>query len=156
MGKVQIKGCFDNINHEHLLETIGTFPAKELIYQWLKAGYVEIGMLHETIAGTPQGGVISPLLANISLHGMESAVGAQRRNKGHQATDRTVVRYADDFVIMCRTKADAEKAQETISQWLRVRKFITSLISTTYSKGCLTDNLSGLISDGFYTFTDPK
>jgi len=116
-----IKGCFDNINHEHLLKTIGTFPAKELIYQWLKAGYVEMGTLHETIAGTPQGGVISPLLANISLHGMESAVGAQRRNKGHQATDRTVVRYADDFVIMCRTKADAEKAQETISQWLSER-----------------------------------
>ncbi|MEP7288958.1 MAG: reverse transcriptase domain-containing protein [Chloroflexota bacterium] len=91
-----IKGCFDNINHEHLLATIGTFPAKALIHQWLKAGYVEMGILHETTTGTPQGGVISPLLANISLHGMETALGAQRRNKGHAATERTVIRYADD------------------------------------------------------------
>src|SRR5258708_1788116 len=69
-----ISGCFDNINHEYLLKTIGTFPAKELIRQWLKAGYVEYGKLHETHTGTPQGGVISPLLANISLHGIETAL----------------------------------------------------------------------------------
>ena len=116
-----IKGCFDNINHEHLLETIGAFPAKALVHQWLKAGYVEIGVLHETTTGTPQGGVISPLLANISLHGMETALGAQRRNKGHAATERTVIRYADDFVIMCRTKPDAEKAQAIIAEWLTER-----------------------------------
>jgi RNA-directed DNA polymerase len=61
-----ISACFDNINHDHLLETIGTFPGKELIRQWLKAGFVEYGQLHETLTGTPQGGPISPLLANIS------------------------------------------------------------------------------------------
>jgi len=113
-----IQGCFDTINHNHLLETIGSFPAKELIRQWLKAGYVEMGELHATDAGTPQGGVISPLLANISLHGMETVLDAQR--PGHPAK-RTVIRYADDFVILCQTKADAEHAQETISQWLAVR-----------------------------------
>src|SRR5207248_3306485 len=78
-----IQGCFDNINHEHLLETIGVFPAKELIRQWLKAGYVEYGKMHETTSGTPQGGVISPLLANISLHGMEEALGIHRRKNNH-------------------------------------------------------------------------
>jgi RNA-directed DNA polymerase len=113
-----IRGCFDNINHEHLLETIGPFPAKELIRQWLKAGYVEMGKLHETTSGTPQGGVISPLLANISLHGMENALHATR--PGHQAK-RSVIRYADDFVVMCQTQEDAKQAQETIATWLAER-----------------------------------
>jgi RNA-directed DNA polymerase len=125
-----IKGCFDNINHEHLLATIGTFPAKELIRQWLKAGYVEMGTLHETTTGTPQGGVISPLLANISLHGMETVLEAHPRNKGHNATKRTVIRYADDFVIMCRTKEDAEQAQEIISKWLAQRGLQLSVDKT--------------------------
>jgi RNA-directed DNA polymerase len=57
-----IKGCFDNINHEHLLKTIGSFPARKLIHLWLKAGYVDKGVFHETEAGTPQGGIISPCL----------------------------------------------------------------------------------------------
>ena len=66
-----IKGAFDNISHEQLLTTIRRVPGIELIKQWLKAGYVDKGVFHETEAGTPQGGVISPLLANIALHGME-------------------------------------------------------------------------------------
>src|SRR5215468_6306662 len=57
-----IKGAFDNIGHEHLLKAIGQIPGKELIKQWLKAGYMEQGEFHTTEAGTPQGGVISPLL----------------------------------------------------------------------------------------------
>ncbi len=117
-----IKGCFDNINHEHLLNTIGVFPAKELIRQWLKAGYVEYGELHETLTGTPQGGVISPLLANISLHGMEAALDAKPGMEGHRSTaSRAVVRYADDFVIMCRTEEDAQQAQEIVARWLAER-----------------------------------
>lgn len=66
-----IKGAFDNISHEYLLKTIGLTPGRELIKQWLKAGYVEMGQIHSTSSGTPQGGTISPLLANIALHGME-------------------------------------------------------------------------------------
>jgi RNA-directed DNA polymerase len=121
-----ISGCFDNINHEHLLETIGTFPAKELIRQWLKAGYVEYGKLHETLTGTPQGGIISPLLANISLHGMEEALGIYYpEKKGHRPYYRedkcAVIRYADDFVVMCETKEEAEKTQQTLNAWLAIR-----------------------------------
>jgi RNA-directed DNA polymerase len=120
-----ISGCFDNINHEHLLDTIGPFPAKELIRQWLKAGYVEYGKLHETLTGTPQGGVISPLLANISLHGMETALGIRYQRKGNREPQRmgpcVVIRYADDFVVMCNTEQTAQKAQETLTQWLAVR-----------------------------------
>jgi retron-type reverse transcriptase len=55
-----IKGAFDNISHEYLLNTIGKIPGRELIKQWLKAGYVEAEMFHETESGTPQGGIISP------------------------------------------------------------------------------------------------
>ena len=68
-----IKGAFDHISHDHLLATLGPCPGHALIKQWLKAGYVEMGTFHHTHEGTPQGGVISPLLANIALHGMEQA-----------------------------------------------------------------------------------
>ncbi len=117
-----IQGCFDNINQAHLLETIGSFPAKELLRQWLKAGYVDYGKRHETLAGTPQGGVISPLLANISLHGMEAALSVKRRKRGWLVnTQYAVVRYADDFVVLCETEQEAIKAQETMSAWLQIR-----------------------------------
>jgi len=55
-----IKGAFDNIDHDHLLKAIGVAPGRELIRQWLKAGYVDKGVYHDTDAGTPQGGVITP------------------------------------------------------------------------------------------------
>jgi len=77
-----IKGAFDNIGHDALLETIGAFPGRELIKQWLKAGYIEEKHLYLTESGTPQGGVISPLLANIALHGMEQALGITYNAKG--------------------------------------------------------------------------
>ena len=116
-----ISGCFDNINHEHLLDTIGTFPAQELIRQWLKAGYVEYGHQHETPTGTPQGGVISPLLANISLHGMETALDIRYQPTGARIGMCAVIRYADDFVVMCRTEEDAQYAQERLREWLAIR-----------------------------------
>jgi len=116
-----IKGAFDNIDHEHLLETIGTFPAKELIRQWLKAGYMEENRTYPTEAGTPQGGVISPLLANIALHGMEEALGVKYNNRGEIQSKRAVVRYADDFVVFCESKEDAEVAEEELTVWLAKR-----------------------------------
>lgn len=77
-----IKGAFDHISHDHLLRAIGPVPGRELICQWLKAGDVEWGVYHDTEEGTPQGGVISPLLANIALHGMEQALGVQYDRRG--------------------------------------------------------------------------
>jgi len=104
-----IKGAFDHIDHAYLLRTIGNVPGTALIRQWLKAGYMEGGVLHDTPAGTPQGGVISPLLANIALHGLEEALGVHRNKLGFNRTGRAVVRYADDFVVFCQTREDAEK-----------------------------------------------
>lgn len=77
-----IAGAFDTIDHTYLLKAIGKVPGSSLIHQWLKAGYVDGGVFHDTDAGTPQGGVISPLLANIALHGMETALGVKRSSQG--------------------------------------------------------------------------
>jgi RNA-directed DNA polymerase len=116
-----IKGAFDNIDHTFLLEIIGSVPGMELIKQWLKAGYVDRNVFHETDKGTPQGGVISPLLANIALHGMEEAVGVKYDNRGQINGKRAVVRYADDFVVFCESRKDAEKAKEDLTKWLAER-----------------------------------
>jgi len=88
-----IAAAFDQINQEFLLNAIEGFPARELIKQWLKAGYVEYRKIHETETGTAQGSVISPLLANIALHGMEAAIGFKPEQNIH---NRVIVRYADD------------------------------------------------------------
>lgn len=116
-----IKGCFDNITHEPLLKTIGNFPSRKLISLWLKAGYVDKGVFHETETGTPQGGVISPLLANIALHGMEKALDVKYNCKGELSGKRAVVRYADDFVVFCETKEDAEKSVKILNEWMEKR-----------------------------------
>lgn len=117
-----IQGAFDNINHDHLLATIGNFPAKGLVRQWLKAGYVDKGVFHPTTAGTPQGGVISPLLANVALHGLEQALGVRFNGQGELCGPRAVVRYADDFVIFCETREDAEEVRTHIlPDWLGKR-----------------------------------
>jgi RNA-directed DNA polymerase len=116
-----IKGAFDNISHDYLLKAIGQTPGRELIKQWLKAGYVEQEMLHATEHGVPQGGVISPLLANIALHGMEEAIGVKYDYRGQIVGKRAVVRYADDFVCFCETREDAERVQKILAEWLKER-----------------------------------
>ena len=116
-----IRGAFDNISHEYLLKTIGPVPGKELIKQWLKAGYVEHATLHATEQGTPQGGVVSPLLANIALHGMEEAIRVKYDYRGQLISKRAVVRYADDFVCFCESREDAEQVPKILVEWLAVR-----------------------------------
>ena len=76
---------FDRIDHSHLLAQIGTFPARGLIAGWLKAGVIEKGRFAPTEEGTPQGGVASPLLLNVALHGMEGAAGVRYQQTGVQA-----------------------------------------------------------------------
>ena len=116
-----IEGAFDNIGHRPLQEAIGNFPARELIKQWLKAGYVEDEILHPTEAGCPQGGVISPLLLNVALHGMEHALGIVYNAKGQARGKYALVRYADDFAVFCPTREDAEHAKRIVADWLATR-----------------------------------
>jgi len=119
-----IKGAFDHISHEILLTALDGFPAKKLVNQWLKAGIMEQGIFAKTEMGTPQGGVISPLLLNIALHGMERAVGVSyKQHKDYTAitSNRALIRYADDFVIFAETREDAQAAQDAIADWLKGR-----------------------------------
>jgi RNA-directed DNA polymerase len=112
-----IKGCFDNINQEALLEKLQAGPAmRNAIKAWLKAGVLEGMEFTPTETGTPQGGVISPLLANIALHGMEEAI-----SKGYKPPMEKplIVRYADDFVIFHSDRGELQKAIETITLWLQ-------------------------------------
>ena len=116
-----IEGAFDSISHERVLEVIGPFPARELIRRWLKAGYVQMGTLHPTKAGAPQGGVISPLLMNTALHGMESALGVRYEKRGQIQGSRALLRYADDWVLFCESEEDAQGARLQAKEWLLKR-----------------------------------
>ncbi len=128
-----IKGCFDNLSHEFLEKRLSNFPAKNLISRWLKAGYIDKHVYHDSDLGTPQGGVISPLLANIALHGMESALDITRNNASRITSAYTCIRYADDFVIACRTKAEAEAAIPKLNYWLSKRGVSLSQEKTSIS-----------------------
>ena len=117
-----IQGAFDNISHDFLLKALGEASGRALVKQWLKAGVMEDGAFHATAAGTPQGGVISPLLLNIALHGMEPALGVRYRRTGEIAGERAVVRYADDFVVFCESKEDAQRVRDRLlPPWLAER-----------------------------------
>lgn len=114
-----ISGFFDNITHETILKSINKFPARNLIKQWLKAGYLDKGEFKETNSGTPQGGIISPLLANIGLHGLEQFLSQFKKVKGRYKSNKYgFVRYADDFIITARSREEIEEIQPKIEQWL--------------------------------------
>jgi len=106
-----LKSAFDKLSHEHILKAIGQLPGRELVRSWLKAGYVEAEFFHETESGAPQGGVISPCLLNVALHGLQQALGP---------TYGCIV-YADDLVVCASTREKIEAAQLTIEDWLKPR-----------------------------------
>jgi len=123
------RGCFDNLSHDYIMEQIKEFPGKAVAERWLKAGYVDNNVFKRTEKGSGQGSVISPLLANIALHGMEKQLGIKYktfvRSDGRQGvynrTRYAMTRYADDFVIMCKTKEDAEEIYDKLKPYLKSR-----------------------------------
>jgi RNA-directed DNA polymerase len=94
-----IKSCFDEISHQWMLENIPM--DKKILKAWLKAGYVDEGKLYPSISGTPQGGVISPILANMTLDGLEKTLYGPNKCNRQKVN---VIRFADDFVTTGRTK----------------------------------------------------
>ncbi len=98
-----IASCFDRISHGWLLENIPM--DREVLRKWLAAGYLENATFHQTIAGTPQGGIASPVLANLALDGLEEAARAVAPRIGRETRPKVhVIRYADDFVITAASK----------------------------------------------------
>jgi RNA-directed DNA polymerase len=121
-----LAGAFDRIDHDHLLLSLGSFPARGMIREWLKAGVIESGEFTPTEEGTPQGGVISPVLLNVALHGMEQAAGVRYRSSARSDAETVrecpvLVRYADDYVAICHTREQAEKVKADLVDWLKPR-----------------------------------
>jgi RNA-directed DNA polymerase len=114
-----IKGCFENIDRHALLGQLDTIPAiRRAVKAWLKAGVLAEGAFVATPSGVPQGGAISPLLANVALHGLEEiATHAYRRRN----TGLRLIRYADDFVVLCHDVEGIHAARAAIETWLASR-----------------------------------
>ena len=121
-----IAKCFDKINHDYLLSKVDCpHNIKRIIKQWLECGVMDKGIFEETDSGTPQGGVISPLLANIALHGMIKDVEnhfprTKRQGNGTIVWDYKprIIRYADDFVVLHKDYDVILQCKKLIAQWL--------------------------------------
>ncbi len=109
-----VRSAFDSISHNFILQKLGNIPGKELIKQWLKAGYVEAEVFHDTASGVQQGGIISPVIANIALDGLQKLLG---RKYGY-------IRYADDFVVTARSPEALIAIKPTIEKWLLDRGLV--------------------------------
>jgi RNA-directed DNA polymerase len=134
-----IKGFFDNLPHQVIMAGVAAEVADgnilNLVERFLKAGVMEDGALRSTTIGTPQGGVISPLLANIALNSLDW----QLHNAGLRC-----VRYADDFVVLCRDKAQVQEAHDL------VQRLLTSLgLTLSAEKTKLTQFREGFAFLGF-------
>ena len=116
-----ITGCFDNISHDWLLANIPM--DKDILRKWLKSGFVEKQRLFPTEMGTPQGGIISPTLANMTLNGLEKALKDKFGRTDHYQSKNqiNIVRYADDFVMTGRTEEHLKEAKEVITEFLKER-----------------------------------
>jgi RNA-directed DNA polymerase len=115
--------CFDKINHEKLLNKLQTFPSlRKQVKAWLKSGVMNGETLFHTEEGTPQGGVISPLLANIALHGMENRIKqfakTWKGKKRDNMNSISLIRYADDFVVTHSNLEVILQVKEILNEWL--------------------------------------
>ena len=124
-----LAAAFDRIDHAHLLAQLGSFPARGMIAAWLRAGVIDQGRFAPTEEGSPQGGVISPLLMNVALHGMEQAAGVRYIATGSNAgTARpgspVLIRYADDLLALCHSREQAEQVKARLEEWLRPRGLV--------------------------------
>src|SRR6266487_5063766 len=122
-----LAAAFDQIDHAHLLGQLGSFPARGMIAAWLQAGVIDQGRFAPTERGSPQGGVISPVLLNVALHGMEQAAGVRYQADGHRDAGSArpgspvVIRYADDLLALCLSREQAQQVKARLTAWLAPR-----------------------------------
>ncbi|KKG07021.1 group II intron reverse transcriptase/maturase [Methanosarcina mazei] len=114
-----IKGCFDHINHRWLLDNIPM--DKSILTQFLKAGFVYQRHLNPTKAGTPQGGLISPILANMALDGIEKLLLIRYPKRGRKYCKVNFVRYCDDFVVTADSEETAGEIKDLLKTFLKER-----------------------------------
>ena len=116
-----IKGCFDNISHDWLISNV--CMDKGILKKWLKAGFIEMGTLFPTQAGTPQGGIISPVLANLTLDGLQHELTTLFRTvREARAAKVNLVRYADDFIITGSSKEFlVERVRPLVEKFMTAR-----------------------------------
>lgn len=120
-----IKGCFDHISHDHISATLRRWKVPEyaitIIEKMLKAGVIYFDKVTETEAGTPQGGVISPMLANVAMTSFDDYIAnhyGKREYHGGKHYISPMIRYADDFIILCESKQKAKQVKDDITRYL--------------------------------------
>nr|YP_009472794.1 hypothetical protein [Caulerpa manorensis]ARO74453.1 hypothetical protein [Caulerpa manorensis] len=165
-----LKGCFDNIDHQYLISKLDTLPIiRNQVKAWLRAGFFEglhlpsnlYGEVPENPLGTPQGGVISPFLCNVALHGMEQHLKdwiihqdwpySQRHQSftTNKVKSISLIRFADDFVIIHSDKGIALAAKDELSLWLKA----TSNLSFNEAKTSVRSSREGFNFLGFSFIT---
>src|SRR6202047_4329640 len=124
--EADVKSCFDRISHAWLLAHVPT--DRTILQKWLKSGYMDKHVLYETTDGTPQGGIVSPALANCALDGLERLLRksfperTRLKSLGGKSASVNFIRYADDFVITSKSKEILEgKVQPLVEQFLQQR-----------------------------------
>jgi RNA-directed DNA polymerase len=123
--EADIKGCFDNISHDWMIANIPM--DKAILKKWLKAGFVYQNELFPTESGTPQGGIISPVLANMTLDGLESMLAEKFPNAKRTGRKMNMVRYADDFIITGNSKEWLEhEVKPAVVEFLAERGLVLS------------------------------
>ena len=155
-----IKGCFDNIDHEHIINTLREWKvpiwATDTITKMLKSGIFHKGEVFDSETGTPQGGVISPLLANVALTTLDNfcfhKYGRLRKQRDQASQDNPIVRYADDFVIVCKSKRMAEQIKADIMGHLADKVGLT----LSEEKTSITHITTGFNFLGFNIRKHPK
>ena len=155
-----IAKCFDRINHLALLQKLNIKgKVRRQIKSWLKSGVIDQGVFTATSEGTPQGGVISPLLANIALHGLEEKLKkaaesfdikypyGRQRNRRDKRASLTIVRYADDFVVLHEDKTIVQRCRDLIAEWLKgiglELKPEKTRLTHTLNPECSEDGMAG-------------
>jgi RNA-directed DNA polymerase len=125
-----LAAAFDQLDHSYLLGQLATFPGRGLVAAWLRAGVIDQGQFAPTERGSPQGGVISPVLMNVALHGMEEAAGVRYHPDGHRDRGTAVpgspvlIRYADDALALCHSREQAEQVKARLTAWLEPRGLV--------------------------------